>query len=111
MFSTITSTNQSTINIISNQQSSLPSLNYSIGTAQTCLNAIVKDSDLQRARERIKSNLDAGRNIKEQLNEAKRLTSGVLFKCSTTRLGQTVFEACKENELKKKKVEKQKIRK
>ena len=46
MFSTITGTNQSTINIISNQQSSLPSLNYSTGTAETCLDAIVKDSEL-----------------------------------------------------------------
>ena len=83
-------------------------MNYSTGTAQTCLDAIVKDSDLQMARERIKDNLDAGKDIKQQLSEAKRLTSGVIFKCSTTRLGQTVFEACKENELKRKEVEKQK---
>jgi len=100
--------NQSTINNISNQQSPLLSLSYSTGTAQTCLDAIVKDSDLQRARERIKDNLDAGKNIKEQLSKAKGLKSGVVFKCSTTRLGQTVFEACKENALKKKQIEKQK---
>ena len=54
----------------------LPALNFSSGTSQACLDAIVKDSDLQKARERIKENLNKGNSIKEQLREAKRITSG-----------------------------------
>ena len=71
----------------------------------------MKDSDLQSARERIKENLNTGKTIKDQLKEAKRITSGIVFKCNTTRLGQTVFEACKENQMKKKEEEKKKMRK
>ena len=41
----------------------LPSLNFSFGTSQKCLDAIVKDIDLQGARERIKENLDNGKSI------------------------------------------------
>ena len=96
--------NQSTIN--TNQQ---PSLNFSTGTAQSCLDAIVKDADLQMARERIKENLIKGKAIKEQLKEHSRITSGIVFKCNTTRLGQTVFDACKDNQLKKKEDERAKM--
>ena len=88
-----------------------PSLNFSYGTARNCLDALVKDSDLQKARERIKENLNKGITIKQQLKEAKIITSGIVFKCNTTRLGQTVFEACNENQIKKKQEERDKIRK
>ena len=94
----------------SQEQASID-LNFSYGTAQKCLEAIVKDSDLQMARERIKENLSTGKTIKEQLKEAKRLTSGIVFKCNTTRLGQTVFDACKENIEKKKQERMEKLRK
>ena len=102
----VTTNNQSTIN--TNLQLSL---NFSNGTAQSCLDAIVKDSDLQMARERIKENLIKGKAIKEQLKEHSRITSGVVFKCNTTRLGQTVFDAYKDNQLKKKEGERAKMRK
>ena len=88
-----------------------PALNFSSGTSQACLDAIIKDSDLQKARERIKENLNNGKSIKEQLREAKRITSGIVFKCNTTCLGQTVFDACRENQMKKNEIERQKIRK
>ena len=99
----ITTNNQSIIN--TNLQLSL---NFSNGTAQSCLDAIVKDSDLQMSRERIKENLIKAKAIKEQLKEHSRITSGVVFKCNTTRLGQTIFDACKDNQLKKNRVKEQK---
>ena len=66
---------------------------------------------LQRARERIKEDLNNGKSIKEQLREAKRITSGIVFKCNTTILGRIVFDACKENQRKKKEIERKKKRK
>ena len=42
------------------------------------------------------------------MRETKRITSGIVFKCKTTRLGQTIFDACKENQRKKKEMERQK---
>ena len=105
--STFTMNSQPTIN----NPPQPPSLNFSYGTARNCLDALVKDSDLQKARERIKENLNKGITIKHQLKEAKRITSGIVFKCNTTRLGQTVFDACNENRIKKKQQERDKIRK
>ena len=62
-------------------------------------------------REKIKENFIKGKAIKEQLKEHPRITLGVVFKCYTTRLGQTVFNACKDNQLKKKEDERARIRK
>ena len=104
MFSTITGTNQSTINNQHNIKLTIITIITKL-FKRHCTNLSWCNC------ERFRPHLDSGRNIKEQLNEAKQLTSGVLFKCSTTQLGQTVFEAYKENELKKKQVDKQTISK
>ena len=73
-------------------------LKYSIQISKYvhCCILSTGNSDLQKARERIKENLNNGKSIKEQLREAKKITSGIIFKCNTTHLGQTVFDACRE---------------
>ena len=77
-------------------------LNLSEGTAKFCIDAIVSHEDLQRARERIKGEHQKGKSIMEQLEAAKRITSGIVFGSGTSRLGKTVFDICRENEEKKK---------
>jgi len=45
----------------------------------------------QRAKERIKEEITKGKSIKHTVLEAKRVTSGIVFKSGTTRLGQTFY--------------------
>ena len=72
-------------------------LNFTEGTAAFCIDAIVSEKDLQLAREKIKGEHQKGKTIREQLQAAKRVTSGVVFGSGTTRLGKTVFDICQEN--------------
>ena len=87
---------------INNQQSEHDRLNFSHGTAAFCIDAIVSHNDLQLARERIKNEHQKGKTIREKLDAAKRVTSGIVFASGTSRLGKTVFDVCRENENKKK---------
>lgn len=91
----------------SEQPSSAPhvnqQLNFSDGTAAFCIDALLSETDLQKSRARIKGEHQKGLNIRERLRSAKRVTSGVVFGCGTTRLGKTVFDICQENEDKKRK--------
>ena len=77
-------------------------LNFNHGTAAFCIDAIVSHGDLQKARERIKSDHLRGKSIKEKLEAAKRVTSGIVFASGTSRLGKTVFDVCKENQERRK---------
>ena len=61
-------------------------LKYSIQISKYvhCCILSTGNSDLQKARERIQENLNNGKSIKEQLREANRITSGIVFKCNMT---------------------------
>ena len=76
-------------------------LNYTGGTAAFCIENIVRMSDLQSVREKIKSKRDEGKTLKEQLQEGKKVTAGRCFKSGTCRLGQTVFDVVRENKAKR----------
>lgn len=100
--SVTTITAASSLSSINNQQSEHDQLNFSHGTAAFCIDAIVSHNDLQIARERIKNEHQKGKTIREKLEAAKRVTSGIVFPSGTSRLGKTVFDVCRENENKKK---------
>jgi len=78
-----------------------PSLNFVTGTSAFCLDAIVKQQQLQSARERIKSEKNTGDTMVTRLRSAKRVTAGICFNSGTSRLGKDVFQICKDNEEKK----------
>ena len=78
-----------------------PSLNFDTGTSAFCLDAILKQQQLQTARERIKSEKDTGDTMATRLRSAKRVTAGICFNSGTARLGIDVFQICKDNEEKK----------
>ena len=108
---TITETDDDCIqSSLNNEQNSMMKLNFSNGTAAFCIDAIVRENDLQLARERIKGEHQRGKTIRQQLESAKRVTSGVVFGCGSTRLGKTVFDICKENQDKKRQKFVEKIR-
>ena len=90
------------------------SLKISYGTSSFCLKAILKQEQLQEARERIKEEKDEGESVLKRLQQAKRITAGICYKIGTSRLGKNVFNVCKEREINKlnelmSKVEEQKI--
>eukprot|EP00978_Attheya_sp_CCMP212_P020565 scaffold59017_cov48-Attheya_sp.AAC.1 len=58
----------------------LPALNLTTGMAGTCLAAIVQDNDLQVIRQRIDNNREEGKTVQVWLNEAKKITSGIIKK-------------------------------
>ncbi len=65
------------------------------------MDAIVKQQQLQSAREQVKSENDTGDTMATRLQSAKRVTAGICFNSGTARLGKDVFEICKNNEEKK----------
>ena len=77
------------------------SLNFSTGKSSFCISAILKQEQLQEARERIKKEKDGGETLTSKLKSAKRVTAGLCYNSGTNRLGIDVFEVCKENHLKK----------
>jgi len=74
-----------------------PTLNYSSGTAAFCLDSIIIHQLRQHAKERIKEEITKGKSIKQTIQEAKRVVSGIVFKSLTTRLGRTVFDVAQNN--------------
>ena len=78
-----------------------PSLNFDTGTSAFCLDAIVKQQQLQTARERIKSEKATGDTMATRLQSAKRVTAGICFNSGTAKFGKDVFQICKDNEEKK----------
>ena len=77
------------------------SLNFSTGKSSFCISAILKQEQLQEARERIKKEKDGGETLTSKLKSAKRVTAGLCYNSGTNRLGVDVFEVCKQNHLKK----------
>jgi len=80
-------------------------LNFSSGESLRCLKAMLSQDQLHAARERIRDDMNDGKSIKEQLKANSRLSAGILFKTGTNRLGKTVFDICKDNQLEKKQKE------
>ena len=48
---------------------------------------------------RIRDDMNDGKSIKEQLKANSRLSAGIVFKTGTNRLGKTVFDVCKDNQM------------
>ena len=77
-------------------QQSITSLNFSTGISSFCLQSIISSEQLQEARAKIASDRNEGKNLFQQLQEAKKLTAGICYKNRAVRLGESVFNICKE---------------
>ena len=84
-------------------------LNFEEEICQDFIDKIVKHTDLQGERSRIKNELERGGDLKERFKEAKRKSAGQLFKCGGSRLNKDVFDVVKEN-VDRRKMEDQKKR-
>ena len=99
-----TSTNTTDTTLTEDTQQ--PTLNFSSGTSLFCLTSIVSKDQLMKARERIKKDQDDGAEAYNKLKSSKKLTAGVCYKNDVVRLGQSVFDVCKEKiELKKRELQ------
>ena len=88
------------VNSNATQQSS--TLNFSSGQSAATIESIIAATQLLERREQIKKEQDEGKKLAEKLKEAKRITTGMLYKTGDTiRLGPDIFTICKENEMKK----------
>ena len=78
------------------------SLNFSTGQSAATIESIIAATQLLERREQIKKEQDEGKKLAEKLKDAKRITTGMLYKTGDTiRLGPDIFTICKENEMKK----------
>ena len=73
-------------------------LKLKLGTAVFCLDTIVRNEDMQIARQRIRREQNEGKTIAERIEEQKgAVTAGKLFNAGTCRIGQTVFDLVNRN--------------
>ena len=86
-------------------------LNFQSGMSNFCLKAYLSNEQLQQARESIRSDMNTGKSVKQQLKESTRLSAGIIFKAGSSRLGKTVFDVHKENVEEKQRVLVEKIKK
>jgi len=87
-------------------------LNFSSGESSFCLKSILSQQQLQEAREKMRDDMERGKDLKEKLkNSKKRLSAGIVFKAGTSRLGKTVFDIHRENIDDKVKKAREKMRK
>ena len=86
-------------------------LNFSIGMSQYCLKSYLSNEQLQQTREEIRQDMITGKSVKQVLKESTRLSSGIVFKAGTSRLGKTVFDVYWENIIEKNQKEIEKIKK
>ena len=86
-------------------------LNFSTGMSQYCLKAYLSNEQLQQAREEIREDMNIGKSVKQVLKESARLSSGIVFKAGTSRLGKTVFDVYRENIIEKNQKQIEKIQK
>ena len=85
------------------------SLNFKEGKAAQVLDRIVQQYDIQSARERIATEQKKGESVRKQLEKAKKLTAGWVWKSGTNRLGPDVINACLDASNKKVQDEKDKM--
>ena len=77
-------------------------LNFSQGTALRCLERIVQSNDIMEARCRVKSAQNKGKTLREELEDARSCTAGVIVKAKHHRLGLTIKDFVKEGREKQK---------
>ena len=95
----------------SNAHSNFPSLNFSSGESAFRLHSTISQEELQQAREKIRVDMQKGKDLKATLKQSKKLSAGVVFKSGSLRLGKTVFDIHKENMDEKVKNARDKMRK
>ena len=77
-------------------------LNFEFGKATECIKRLINSTQLLEWREEIRMEQIEGKLLAEKLQEAKQITSGILFKTGETNwMGADVFTSCKENVNKK----------
>jgi len=72
-------------------------LNFNSSLSSFCLKSIISQEQIHETRERINEDMNTGKELKEILKESKRITSGIIFKAGSVRLGKTVFDIHMEN--------------
>ena len=86
-------------------------LNFNNSVSSFCLKSIISQDLIHETREKINEDMNTGKSLKEVLKESKRISSGIVFKAGSVRLGKTVFDIHQENEKQKKKEMIEKIKK
>ena len=71
--------------------------NFSQGTASFCLEKIVMQHDLNRARSRIKRNREEDKSLVGKIREMKGITAGRLSHAKSSRVGKTILQVYEEN--------------
>ena len=77
-------------------------LNFNNSVSSYCLKSIISQDLIHETREKINDDMNTGKSLKEKLKESKRISSGIIFKAGSVRLGKTVFDIHKENQEEKK---------
>jgi hypothetical protein len=88
-----------------NQQSFAGTLNFCNGYANTVISDILQNIDREAVREQIRSNQDEGRQAMDTINEARKLTAGLVFKSGRAWLGPEVLQVAMENKRKRDELE------
>ena len=71
----------------------VPTLNFSLGNAAFCLDAIVRNKDLMESRGRIRKERKLGCSISEMIKEQKgAFSAGIAFNTGICEIGKTVFD-------------------
>ena len=87
----------------SDNVSTAASLNFNSTLPSFCLKSIISQEQIHEACEQINEDMNTGKELKELLKESKRITSGIIFKAGSVRLGKTVFDIHMENKEEKRK--------
>jgi len=87
----------------SDNVSTAANLNFNSSLPSFCLKSIISQEQIHETREKINEDMNTGKELKELLKESKRITSGVIFKAGSVRLGKTVFDIHMENQEDKRK--------
>ena len=65
-------------------------LNFSEGTALRCLDQIVCSNDIMEARNQIRAAQEVGKTLRQELEDARGCTAGVIVRAKEHRLGLTI---------------------
>lgn len=67
-------------------------LNYDNGTSSNCLDTLIQHQYIMNAHERINAERKKGMDFKSQLKQARKITSGIVFKSGSSRLGKSLMD-------------------
>jgi hypothetical protein len=93
------------------QTSVAATLNFGSGLSNTVMADIIQNIDREKVRAQIRQNQEWGRKAIESLKECKKLSAGAVFKSGRAWLGRDVLEVQLERTMKKKRKEKEIVRK